>query len=290
MGGTNLYGYYVTTNTGSLVTNAAGGIVSSLNGPQTLANLQYTATYDPGQDRQVGCGMCHSGATRMAMLNDYAARQAGHINALDLPTANDAGSWGPTCAVCHDPHALHPSPIFANATNIVAGVSTNKYLALVGTNYIQLRNPVWSSNYYTLPTTADKRTNSMGYVYFMGTTFASFYNPNVNICGQCHNTRGARWDGRGFALITTNAVTGPATNVVYGTIPIYTYTYTTNQGVVSTRTNIVGYTRGYITNIVSGVTNTSVYAGLTMTTNGYGRPPHLSAQYNMLIASRSRIT
>jgi PKD repeat protein len=206
------YGYYVTTNSnGTLKTNACSGIVNSLYGP---ANKPL---YDQGQDRQVGCGMCHSGATRMAMLADYEARQANTIAPLSLPTANDSGSWGPTCAVCHDPHDDY--------------------------NTAQLRNPTRSTNYFTLPTTADKRTvyttNFMGAVttnvVFYGTTFGSFYDPNIQVCGQCHNTRGARWDGLAFGLITngTTISVGLTTNVTgYSRPPHHSPQYNILIGIV----------------------------------------------------------
>lgn len=58
-----------------------------------------------------------------------------------------------TCVVCHDPH------------------QTNGYPA-------QLRNPTFSTNDYFL-TTSDNFTNK--------------YNPNINVCAQCHNHRGATW-------------------------------------------------------------------------------------------------
>jgi PKD repeat protein len=191
-GSNTWYGYYVTTNSnGTLKTNATTGIINSLYGP---AN---NPIYDAGQDRQVGCGMCHSGATRMAMLSDYDARQTGYTNALSLPSGNDSGAWGPTCGVCHDPHDDY--------------------------NTAQLRNPTRSTNYFTLPTTADKRTiyatNFTGAVttnvVFYGTTFATFYDPNIQVCGQCHNTRGARWDGLAYGLINngTNITVGLTTNV-----------------------------------------------------------------------------
>jgi hypothetical protein len=58
-----------------------------------------------------------------------------------------------TCVVCHDPH------------------KTNGYPA-------QLRNSVASTNDYFL-STSDNFTNK--------------YNPNINVCAQCHNHRGAAW-------------------------------------------------------------------------------------------------
>jgi hypothetical protein len=266
--GTNLYGYYLTTNAnGTLKTNATTGIISSLYGPQSLASLNQI--YDAGQDRAASCGVCHSGAARMAMLSDYADRQAGRTNALVMPSGKDAGAWGPTCAVCHDPHS--------------------KY------NVAQLRNPTWSSNFFTMPSLADKRTirttNFMGAVTtnvaFMGTTFASLYNPNINICGQCHNNRGARWDGLAYGFLTNTVVNGAVTNVLF--VDIYTnVTLTqvfTNQLGVPYLTN--NYNYSYVvgrvaTNVVTAQTNLIITAGLTTNVTGYSRAPHHSPQYNIL--------
>jgi hypothetical protein len=47
-------------------------------------------------------------------------------------------------------------------------------------NPAQLRNPVFSLENYSYSTSAN-------------TTFAEQYNPNIQLCGQCHNMRGARW-------------------------------------------------------------------------------------------------
>jgi Doubled CXXCH motif (Paired_CXXCH_1) len=60
-----------------------------------------------------------------------------------------------TCAVCHDPHQTNAHPA-------------------------QLRNPPASTNYFTLATT-DGFTNKY------------LANTNINLCGQCHNSRGAAW-------------------------------------------------------------------------------------------------
>ncbi|MGA2247592.1 MAG: multiheme c-type cytochrome [Verrucomicrobiota bacterium] len=273
IGSTTYYGYYVTTNAnGTLKTNATSGIFSSSHVPGS--------SVDPGDDRQTSCGVCHSGAARMAMINDYAARQAGITNPLVLPLAADAGAWGPTCADCHDPHGLNPSPILGTVTNIIAGVSTNIGLAVVGTNWVQLRNPLWSSNFFTMASQSDKRYDSMGNPYYMNTTFSSMYDPTINVCAQCHNTRGARWDGRGYGLITN---TYEVTNLVISAA--YTNSYTTNYNIygqivgVTTNTSPTG---GVVTNAVP--TSVLVAAtGLTTVTNGFGRQPHLSPQYNMLI-------
>jgi PKD repeat protein len=197
-----LYGYYVTTNAnGTLKTNATTGIIHSLHVPGS--------DYDPGQDRQVGCGICHSAEARMAMLRDYDARLAGYTNALVLPAAEDAAEWSAACVTCHDPHS--------------------------DANPAQLRNPTRSTNYYTMPTTADKRTGSkLSDVYYMSAAFANMYNPNIQICGQCHNSRGARWDGRSYGFITNGATItfGVQTNVSFSRPPHHSPQYNLLIGIV----------------------------------------------------------
>jgi hypothetical protein len=80
---------------------------------------------------------------------------------------------GIVCATCHDPH------------------QTNGYPA-------QLRNPVASTNDYFMSTNG---------------TFASQYDPRINVCAQCHNHAGASW---------TNTVSAPhhspQYNMLLGTI------------------------------------------------------------------------
>jgi len=263
--GTNtLYGYYLTTNSlGALVTNATTGIFRSSHVPGS--------SIDSGDDRQTSCGVCHSGAARMAMINDYLARQSGVTNPLVLPTADDAGAWGPTCGVCHDPHALHPSPVFTDISNAMVAVAPQ---------YLQLRNPTWSSNFFTMASQSDKRFDSFGNPYYMNTTFATMYDPTVNVCGQCHNTRGARWDGRGYGLLSNSI---PVTNAVIS--PAYIYVYTTNYNsygqFVGVTTNAYP-TGGTVTNYV--VTNyLAMVTGLTTNINGFSRAPHNSVQYNIVI-------
>lgn len=64
-----------------------------------------------------------------------------------------AGGMGIECAVCHEPHGDTP------------------YDA-------SLRNPTFSTNNYT---------------YFTAGSFSTQYNAAIQICGQCHNSRGASW-------------------------------------------------------------------------------------------------
>ncbi len=259
LGSSNGYGFYLTTNANlTLKTNYTTGIVHSGNGPGTV----YTSllNYDPGLDRAASCGICHSAGARMAMIQDWEARQEGHTNALSFPSAHDSASWGAACATCHDPHSYdHPA---------------------------QLRNPMRSTNYYTMPTTTDKRTNytlnAQGQrtgtnVVFYSAAFASMYDPEVQVCAQCHNSRGARWDGRSYGLVTTTAAGDPVTNRT--NVPIYAYTTNTYGAVTYIRTNIVG---SYQTNIVITPTNTAVSVALT-TNSSFSRPPHPSPQYNILI-------
>ncbi len=94
-------------------------------------------------DRINNCGRCHSGSARLALLKgqDPAVTVTGDANVAI------------TCVVCHDPHH-------------------------VTTNGFQLRNPIASTNYFSLSTSA---------------VFTNKYDPNIGMCAQCHNDRGAAW-------------------------------------------------------------------------------------------------
>lgn len=69
-----------------------------------------------------------------------------------LPTGKEAAEMAINCVICHDPHV-----------ETIHGE--------------RLRNPLYSTNFFS---------------YNTGTNFASQYDASVNICGQCHNARGAR--------------------------------------------------------------------------------------------------
>lgn len=119
------------------------------------------------------CGRCHSGSARLTLI-------AGGNPSVTL--TNDF-NVPITCAVCHDPHAQH---VWTNVltgiitfTNILTGypaVITNNELGSVYTN--QLLCALESTNDFVLTTT---------------NTFTNVYNPNINICAQCHNDRGSAW-------------------------------------------------------------------------------------------------
>ncbi len=96
---------------------------------------------------------------------------------------NDA-NVGITCVVCHDTRQDH--------------VWTNVMTGIVYTN--QLRQALSSTNDFFL-TTSDNFTNK--------------YNPNINLCAQCHNHRGAAW--------TTTARAphhSPQYNILLGTVGV----------------------------------------------------------------------
>ena len=182
----------------------------------------------------MSCGPCHSGAVRLAMLDDYNNRQAGITNYLTLPSGHDAAAYGQTCAVCHDPHSAsayiqstnivsttnvydRTTNIFRDygiyTTNIVYATNVLSTTNTVATAY-QLRNPMNSTNYFTFFTgTATSMvyyTNWDGVVTvttnWMNDNFAGQYNPSIHVCAQCHNSRGARWDGVGRTWNGTNFV------------------------------------------------------------------------------------
>lgn len=77
-----------------------------------------------------------------------------------LPDAQEASAVGIACTTCHEPHGIN---VFSN---VVTGVTYSN----------QLRNPVASLQDYH--TTGDFTTN---------------YNPQINVCAQCHNDRGASY-------------------------------------------------------------------------------------------------
>ena len=134
------------------------------------------------------CGRCHIGPARLAMLKEKLVPQNDHTVAV-------------SCAVCHDPHAVRAFVNVLNGvhTNVVQGVSVVITNSALGATYTrQLRNPLSSTNDYYL-TTSD--------------VFSNKYDPNINVCAQCHNHRGAAWT-------TSNRAPhhSPQYNILLGTV------------------------------------------------------------------------
>lgn len=118
------------------------------------------------------CGRCHSGSAREALLEGE--------NPLALTNDYNVAI---TCAVCHDAHqtyawtnVLNGVIAFTNALTGNVAYITNNALGPVYTN--QLRNPYASTGDFVLTTSQ---------------VFSNAYNPNINVCAQCHNDRGAAW-------------------------------------------------------------------------------------------------
>ncbi len=107
-----------------------------------------------GEPRMLACGVCHSGAVRESLLEGL------EHPGTPLPSRQDAAYFPITCAVCHDPHSNMSNPSKSPDP--------------------QLRNPMFSTINFSYSTSTN-------------TSFAAQYNPNVQLCGQCHNMRGARW-------------------------------------------------------------------------------------------------
>ncbi len=79
----------------------------------------------------------------------------GNVEANQMPSGDHAANTPMTCTVCH---TAHEKTEFGS----------------------QLRNPTYSTNFFSYSTSTN-------------TSFTAQYKVDVNLCGQCHNQRGARW-------------------------------------------------------------------------------------------------
>jgi len=137
------------------------------------------------------CGRCHSATVREALLDND-----------PLPDGVEAGAVGIACATCHEPHAQNVftnvlNGVLPNSPNLPSRVIlTNSLLGSVYTN--QLRNPFASTNDFFLSTTD---------------VFANKYDPNINLCAQCHNDRGSDWTDTSMAPHPS-----PQYNMLLGTV------------------------------------------------------------------------
>ncbi len=114
------------------------------------------------------CGRCHSGTVREALVEND-----------PLPDGAEASAVGIACATCHDAHQLYVH------TNALTGVLTNRLTGVVVTN--NLLGSLYTNQVpYPLASLQD---------YHATGSFATNYDPGINICAQCHNDRGASWTG-----------------------------------------------------------------------------------------------
>ena len=255
----------------------------------------------------LGCSVCHAANNRMAMIKEYYDRLAGNPHPVTLFTATgDAQAFGAAaCAICHDPHT--------------------------STNYARmLRYPTFSTNWFAVPGTQTDptpvlTTNSNGTIITNSTSavanntiFDSFYNPNIQVCGQCHSGgRGMRWDGSAYGLITNLVYSTNVTQAGYVQVPNYvtnvevftniSYPSIYTNGAWTIVTNITiatnSYVFSYVTNqvwtasVTNFATNTSFTVGAyyplipytnngtryTSTNSSNDKSMHYPVQYNVLI-------
>lgn len=132
------------------------------------ANVSEPGMFNAGVSRMYQCGTCHAGAVRAAVVKDY--DNGGNGTEVVPPSVADANKYGQTCSTCHDPHQKFTETL--PGTDLLAKPA-------------QLRNPIGSTTFMSYFTSTSP------------TNFAAQYNPNIQICGQCHNERGANWTGTG---------------------------------------------------------------------------------------------
>ncbi|MEI6078428.1 MAG: PKD domain-containing protein [Verrucomicrobiota bacterium] len=318
------YTIYYFTNTANTNRAYFTNLVTALDPNAPLGVITGGVGHNTGDHQSLGCSPCHAANNRMAMVKEYYDRQAGNPHPVTLfssvgvtnfvtltlngitnlvqisPNNNkyvsDGNAFGAaTCATCHDPH---------------------------GYNYAgQLRYPIASTNWYCVPTVTDPTpvlnangTTNTGASY--NTAFDSYYNPNVQVCGQCHSLRGNRWDGSAYGWITNAVVSNTIiaagyvnqntyitnmqvfTNynysyVLQGGVPVLTsnLTFTTSPIVFSYATNV--WTAGSTNSVTNSTFTLGAYYPLIpytnngtvyYTTNSSGdSKPHYAVQYNVLI-------
>lgn len=128
------------------------------------AKVSEPGMFDSGVGRMYQCGTCHSGAVRAAVVNDY--DRGGDGTNVEPPSIADANKFGQTCSICHDPHKKFDDTL--------PGLDLPARPA-------QLRNPIGSAKFMSFATSTNPAN------------FALQYDPDIQLCGQCHNERGATW-------------------------------------------------------------------------------------------------
>jgi hypothetical protein len=118
------------------------------------------------------CGGCHVPTYNQWQISAH----SGVVQ--DFNPTNNIDS----CGRCHSATVreslLEGQPLPYGDANVPIGCATCHDSHEQGGNPAQLLNPTFSTNNYFITTSA---------------SFASQYDPGINICGQCHNHRGAAW-------------------------------------------------------------------------------------------------
>ncbi len=122
------------------------------------------------------CGGCHSGPQQPTYEEWSSSAHVGVVE--DMNPTNRIDS----CGRCHSGSARvsllknQPLPVGDANMGIVCPTCHDPHQKTA--NPAQLRNPITSTNDFYLATSD---------------VFSNKYNPNINICAQCHNHRGASW-------------------------------------------------------------------------------------------------
>lgn len=122
------------------------------------------------------CGGCHTG-THQPNFDEWIKSE--HSTMVeDMNPSNRIDS----CGRCHSGSArlsmIKGKPLPTGDANVPIVCATCHNPHQVTANPVQLRNPLVSTNDYFMSTSDN---------------FAAKYNPEINVCAQCHNHRGATW-------------------------------------------------------------------------------------------------
>ncbi|HWV98919.1 MAG TPA: cytochrome c family protein [Candidatus Acidoferrum sp.] len=123
------------------------------------------------------CGGCHTGSQSSTYKQWSSSLHAQVVEDLNPSSLTDS------CGRCHSGSVrlslLNHQALPSGDANvpIVCGTCHNPHQTNAVAPF-QLRNPLASTNDYFITTSAP---------------FTNQYNPNINLCGQCHNHRGASW-------------------------------------------------------------------------------------------------
>ena len=142
------------------------------------------------------CGACHNGPQHPTYDEWKTSEHAEVVEDLNPPDRISS------CGRCHSGSVrvslVDGTPMPVGGANEPLGCPTCHQPHQLTGNPVQLRNPVYSTNDYVLTTTS---------------IFTNNYNPNINLCAQCHNHRGAAWTNS-----SEPPHTSPQYNILLGTI------------------------------------------------------------------------